>query len=71
MNPLQAMDGKKTAIAGGLSAIPAILISLDMIWGFPPVYDKIVDTVSLLIGALGSLGLLHKFAKWQASKGGE
>jgi len=65
------MDGKKTAIAGGLSTIPAVLISLDMIWGFPPVYDKIVDTVSLLIGVLGSLGVLHKFAKWQAGKGAE
>ena len=71
MNPLQALDGKKTTIAGGLSAVPAIMIGLDMIWGFLPLYDKVVDTVSLLIGALGSLGLLHKFSKWQASKDGD
>jgi hypothetical protein len=69
MNPLQKIDGKKTIAAGGLSAIPAFMVALDMIWGFPEVYDKVVDTATLAIGVLGGLGVFHKVAKFMAAKG--
>jgi len=71
VNPLPKLDGKKTAIAGGLSSIPAFMVALDMIWKFPPIYDKILDTVTLAIGALGALGVTHKFAKFMADKEGQ
>ena len=69
MNPLQKIDGHKTEAAGGLASIPAVMIVLDQIWGFPPMYDKIVDTTSLAIGILGSIGVFHKFAKWMSKRG--
>lgn len=58
----------KTATAGGLSVIPAAMEALDMIWDFPPAYDKAVSTVTLAIGVLGALGVTHKIAKYMAKR---
>lgn len=71
MNPLQKIDGMKTTTAGGLSAIPGLMAALDMIWNFPPVYDKVTATVTMAIGALGALGVTHKFSKWMAKREAE
>lgn len=69
MNPLQKVDGMKTATAGGLSIIPAFMSGLNMIWHFPPIFSKIQDSVVLFIGVLGAIGVTHKIAKYMASKG--
>ena len=69
MNPLNKFDGMKTTAAGGLSIIPATMEMLDMIWNFPPVYDKVVSTVTVAIGLLGALGVTHKVAKFMAKRG--
>lgn len=69
MNILQRFDGHKTETAGALAVIPGVMEGLDLIWKFPPVYDKATATVNLIIGLLAAFGVSHKFAKYMAKRG--
>jgi hypothetical protein len=64
LNPLAS--GNKTATAGGLSGVIALIIAIGMLWDLPtlwPWWDKAVQTFSMVVGFLGATGVLHKVWK--------
>jgi UDP-N-acetylmuramyl pentapeptide phosphotransferase/UDP-N-acetylglucosamine-1-phosphate transferase len=64
MNPIKAMDGKKTATGGGLAALTALATGVCLIWDINSVIvDRVIDTVNIAAGFFGTTGLLHKWMK--------